>query len=403
MIKVLSQIINLVPYHQARWEAVARLNDVELTVVQMRSNDDFEILETQKNDRAFPLETLGLSKKRTCPQKMLKLVNSVLDRHSPDVVVISGYSFPISLAFLLASAARRIPVVVCSESNQNDFVRNPQTEWIKSRVVKLCSAGLVGGTPQKEYLQELGIPEERIFTGYNAVDNDHFEHGSNKARIDSVSTRKTHLLPESYFIAVSRFTEKKNLPRLIDAYAEFRLRRPQSPNHLVIAGDGPLRHEIEKRIASHQMEAWVHLPGPVTYADLPFYFGLARGFIHASTTEQWGLVVNEALAAGLPAAVSHRCGCVRDLIEDEIHGRTFDPQSTMEIVQALEWIDDLVTDDLDKISRSARERVSEWSPSVFAKNLKLSLECSLNTIPAHLGIIDRCILLMLMLREERAQ
>jgi glycosyltransferase involved in cell wall biosynthesis len=47
--------------------------------------------------------------------------------------------------------------------------------------------------------------------------------------------------------------------------------------------------------------------------------------VHASTTEQWGLVVNEAMAAGLPVLVSDRCGCAPDLVEVGVNGFTFDP------------------------------------------------------------------------------
>ena len=67
------------------------------------------------------------------------------------------------------------------------------------------------------------------------------------------------------------------------------------------------------------------MPGFKQYDELPIYYGLAGAFIHASTTEQWGLVVNEAMAAGLPVIVSERCGCAPDLVENGRNGFTFDP------------------------------------------------------------------------------
>ena len=60
----------------------------------------------------------------------------------------------------------------------------------------------------------------------------------------------------------------------------------------------------------------VIFPGFIQYDELPAYYGLAKAFIHASTVEQWGLVVNEALAAGLPVLVSERCGCAPDLVRE---------------------------------------------------------------------------------------
>jgi 1,2-diacylglycerol 3-alpha-glucosyltransferase len=59
--------------------------------------------------------------------------------------------------------------------------------------------------------------------------------------------------------------------------------------------------------------------------------GLASAFIQASTTEQWGLVVNEAMASGLPVLVSERCGCAPDLVKNGVNGYTFDPYDIKEI------------------------------------------------------------------------
>ena len=54
-------------------------------------------------------------------------------------------------------------------------------------------------------------------------------------------------------------------------------------------------------------------------------YGLASAFVHPSTTEQWGLVVNEAAAAGLPLIVSERCGCAPELVRQGVTGFLFDP------------------------------------------------------------------------------
>lgn len=402
MTRVLSQIINLVPYHRARWEAVGRLEGVELTMLQARSGDEFRVLEMQEGEGGLRMETLGLDGKRCRPSELLAVVSAAMERSKPDVVVISGYSFPVSLAMLLAAGLRRIPVVVCSESNQDDFQRNGVTEWVKGRVVRLCSAGLVGGGPQQEYLEALGMAEDRIFKGYNAVDNGHFERGSDEARRAGAELRERYRLPAEYFISVSRFTEKKNIPGLIRAYAEYRRRQPGSGVYLVLVGDGPLRGEIEALVVELGLTEWVVLPGPVGYGELPVYFGLARGFIHASTTEQWGLVVNEALAAGLPAAVSRRCGCVRDLIDGGEHGRTFDPASTDQIAEAMEWMGSMDGEAVGGVSVSARRRVAGWSPEVFAEGVRGAMMRGLREVPRRPGLLDRILVRLLMMREERA-
>src|SRR4030095_8242679 len=92
------------------------------------------------------------------------------------------------------------------------------------RIAGLYSAALVGGQRHIEYLAELGMPRERIFTGYDVVDNDYFRQKAEEVRSQRSEVRQKHALPENYFLASARFIEKKNLPKLIGAYAEYRQR-----------------------------------------------------------------------------------------------------------------------------------------------------------------------------------
>ena len=112
---------------------------------------------------------------------------------------------------------------------------------------------------------------------------------------------------------------------MLEAYALYRARTADDHWRLVITGDGKLRPSLMRRIDELGMAGDVLLPGFKQYDELPIYYGLASAFVHASTTEQWGLVVNEAMAAGLPVLVSNRCGCAPDLVQDGVNGFTFDP------------------------------------------------------------------------------
>jgi len=170
-LRILAVIVNLVPYHVARWSAVAEAGH-QVAVLQRRAGDPFAVLATGADQAPFELHTLADpgAGGPPWPEQLLAWI----DRLNPQVLVLSGYSFPESLAGLLVAAQRGLPVVVCSESNRHDAPRKPWTEALKRRVLKLAQAGLVGGEPQAAYLQQLGVAPEAIFRGYNAVDNDHF-------------------------------------------------------------------------------------------------------------------------------------------------------------------------------------------------------------------------------------
>src|SRR6202008_1254907 len=100
---------------------------------------------------------------------------------------------------------------IMSETHALDHPRRAWKEAVKRRIVGLCSASLVGGTPHRDYIAALGAPLDRVFTGYDVVDNEHFRIGAERARRAKVSLRKNLGLPAQFFMACSRFEAKKNL------------------------------------------------------------------------------------------------------------------------------------------------------------------------------------------------
>src|SRR5512140_1321650 len=159
---------------------------------------------------------------------------SALEQTNPDVVAVNGWNNFGSLIAANCCVRRGIPMVVLSESSRQDEPRTWWKEAIKRRIVGLYSAALVGGQHHVEYLVELGMPRERVFTGYDVVDNDYFGRRTAEIRNSHLrrgyggqaafEIRKKYGLPENYFLASARFIEKKNLSALIEAYAEYRRR-----------------------------------------------------------------------------------------------------------------------------------------------------------------------------------
>ena len=83
-------------------------------------------------------------------------------------------------------------------------------EAIKRRIVRLFSAAVVGGQAHASYLEALGQPADRIFRGYDVVDNEYFAHAVRVIRDQFLETRAKQGLPENYFLASARFIPKKN-------------------------------------------------------------------------------------------------------------------------------------------------------------------------------------------------
>jgi glycosyltransferase involved in cell wall biosynthesis len=253
----------------------------------------------------------------------------------------------------------------------------------------MCVAGLAGGGPQQDYLVELGMPKAGVFLGYNVVDNAHFASrgGLEKWRGD-VGGR--------FLVAASRFTVKKNLAALVRGFSEFARKKPESDLRLVIAGDGPLWNEVAGVVAECGMRGRVQLLGAVGYPEMPGLYAAASGFIHASTIEQWGLVVNEAMAAGLPVLVSERCGCAENLVAEGVNGKAFDPSSLSGIADVIEWFDSLSREYLGKMGEASRRVISSNGPKAFADGMEGASCYAIQKGSAKLGLMDSALLRVLL-------
>jgi len=302
-----------------------------------------------------------------------------LEQAKPDVVAVNGWNNFGSLAAANCCVARGIPMVVMFESAREDELRTWWKEMLKRRIVDLYSTALVGGQRHIDYLVELGMPRERIFTGYDVVDNEYFRQRAEEVRSQRSEVRQKYGLPENYFLASARFIPKKNLPRLIRAYSEYRDRLKRTgvtdagynrdtPWDLVLLGDGPLRQTLNSQLSTLNLQAHVHLPGFKQYDELPVYYALAKAFVHASTTEQWGLVVNEAIASGLPVIVSDRCGCVPELVNG--NGFTFDPFDEQELVERLSQMASLSDDERKSLSDASYGISANFAPKRFGEGLE---------------------------------
>jgi glycosyltransferase involved in cell wall biosynthesis len=240
---------------------------------------------------------------------------------------------------------------------------------------------------------DLGMKADRIFPGYDAVDNGHFAAGAKSIRSDP-GARARFGLPDQYFLASNRFIPKKNLPGLLRGFAHYRKTTNRLPWDLVLLGDGPLRGEVEQLIHELHLTGAVHLPGFKQYCDLPAYYGLASAFVHASTTEQWGLVVNEAMAAGLPVIIADRCGCAPDLVQEGVNGFTFDPNDSSALAKFMLKISSGEVD-LAAFGTASQRIIASWGPDTFAANFWRSAETAITTPAVPSRLVDRALLWML--------
>ena len=390
------------PYHHARLNAAA--DRLSVTGIEW-SAQDYHAWGAAATPARYQRVSLFPEATDHYPDKpeLRRAFSSALEQANPDVVAVNGWNNFGSLIAANCCLRHRIPMVVMSESSRQDERRTLGKEAIKRRIAGLYSAALVGGQRHVEYLVELGMPRERIFSGYDVVDNDYFGRRAAEIRNSKSEIRKKNGLPENYFLASARFIEKKNLPCLIRAYAEYRpgteirsekfeVGNNKVPWDLVVLGDGPLKADLCHLISDLRLNDHVHLPGFKPYDELPVYYALANAFVHASTSEQWGLVVNEAIASGLPVIVSNRCGCAPELMNG--NGSTFDPTNEHELTARLLEMASLSDEKRQHLGDNSYRIAANFAPERFGEGLESAANVAMGVPQKRFGVMDRALLLV---------
>ncbi|GGA34130.1 glycosyltransferase family 4 protein [Sphingomonas psychrolutea] len=374
---------NFGPYHIARMLGAAAPLDVVAIEATPRGTE----YGWDKPVVPAPLHYLPLAGAGTLREIVAEL-DSKLTPLAPAAIALPGWSSRAAFAALIWARQRKVPAILMSETNGWDFARKPIAEWVKRRIVAHYSAGLVTSDSQARYLVDLGLNADAIFRGYNAVDNAYFASTSANATMPEGLPETPH---GRYFLTSNRFIEKKNLARLLDAYAAFRRGRSDDPADwpLVLLGDGALRAALETQRKALRLERHVLMPGFRQIDELPRFYGTAGAFVHASTTEQWGLVVNEAMASGLPVAISNRCGCAEVLVEDGVTGLLFDPFDTAAITRVLTRL--TATDESAAFAAHGRARVDAWGPARFGSGMAEAVRAAV-AAPAGPNGMDRAML-----------
>lgn len=269
-----------------------------------------------------------------------------------------------------------------SESTYDDRRRRAWLEALKRFILpRLFTHAIVGGAPQARYLRFLGFQPERIARGYDVVDNEFISNACDLVRLSR--EEGDGRLPNRYFLSVSRLVAEKNLSQLIASFINYR--RNGGSWSLVVVGDGPLKNSLEQQTKAGRVSEFVFLPGRKSLSDLILYYAHAGCLILPSTSEPWGLVVNEAMAAGLPLIVSRRCGCAEDLVEHGGNGFLFHPDDGEELTDCMLRVAQTPDHGRTAMGQRSRQIVANYSPQRWASEVARILSDQMSKGPPTAG------------------
>ena len=168
-------------------------------------------------------------------------------------------------------------------------------------------------------------------------------------------------------VASGKGTESaKGLATLLDAWTHV-----TADAELLIAGTGSLDDAVRQRVASASMPP-VRLLGHQDREQLADRYAEADVFVFPSVSDPWGLVVNEAMAAGLPVIASSAPGAVDDLVEDHHNGLVVPPFEAGRLADAMEL---LAGDGALRRTMGQRssERIRRFEPLDWARGMRAAV------------------------------
>jgi glycosyltransferase involved in cell wall biosynthesis len=253
-----------------------------------------------------------------------------------DAALVLGWQSVGHLQAMRAAHAAGIPLLVRGESHlgtgEGSGVRTRlrRALWypVRERVYRSMlarAAGVVAiGTRNAEFYRHFGVAEDRLHLATYCVDNRRFALDDGERARARAGLRAAWGVAEgaTVFVASGKLVPRK---RPLDVVAAAALAAAAGHDvHVVFVGDGGERGALLARAAALGIAGRVRVAGFVNQRELPRWYAAADALVLASeASETWGLVVNEAMAAGLPVLVSAAAGCAPDLVREGFNGWTF--------------------------------------------------------------------------------
>ncbi|PXW93239.1 glycosyltransferase involved in cell wall biosynthesis [Sphaerotilus hippei] len=281
-----------------------------------------------------------------------------------DVVVLAGFERIEYWAMLATLMVRRKPRAVFCDSTAYDRPSRLLKALAKRLFFSQCDGFFGYGIRSREYLMQHGVPSEKIYFRCQAaaLSLDYDESTALARRLEAAP--KEGEAPR--FVYVGRLSPEKGLDTLIQAMASVVKVHPRA--QLNIIGGGPTRDALLQQVAQAGLQDNIHLPGSMGIDKLAEQYASATAMVLPSTSEPWGLVVNEALSHGCPSIVSNICGCVPELVVAAQTGFVFQANSAIDLAEKMLAAPGAFSH-TENTARRCIEHMRQFSPANAARQI----------------------------------
>jgi glycosyltransferase involved in cell wall biosynthesis len=296
------------PYVVERFNHIVRRGALDFEVWFSRSRSEERSWEVEPSEWEFRSRVIP---ERRFSSAALQVPVPELLEFKPDLW-ISGYSSTSWVLGILAAKSFGTRVTFrLLPSFRSWFAYKRTRELLKHFLFRAADGAKISGSQAAAMARQYGMPDDRMIQVTQSIDVAHYRKAIAVAPAEREAIRRRLGLDGCVFIYVGRIWHGKGLDHLFEAYRLVRARRPRVS--LMLVGDG--KDEEIYRAMSGNLEG-VSFVGFVQARDLPQYYASADVMVFPTLGDPYGLVVEEAMAAGLPVISSDAAGEIRERLPD---------------------------------------------------------------------------------------
>ena len=241
--------------------------------------------------------------------------------------------------------------------------RNLISHALIKRFANKCDGVIVPTYSTEEYLRMIGV-KTPTFVQPTGIEYQKFQD----VRQEDIEQLRNQLglQEEKVFISVSRLSNEKNIDFMIEAIATLR-RETEVPFRFLMIGDGHQKDRLQKKIDDLDLQKHVTLAGAVPPEDMAVWYRMGDAFLFASKSETQGMVILEAMAAGLPV-VAVRSSGIEDVVRHGFNGFKTPEKQNQWRAQVRKLLED---DELrGTLASQALEFAKDYSVEQFARDVR---------------------------------
>lgn len=346
------------PYRSLQLSKYSELKNMNLTVYYTNKTIDNREWEIKRANGFEEVDLDGIKISNRYGYINKGILNIIKQN---DIIILGGYEQPTMIIIsLLCRLFKKKYILVFDGISTNRLIDNEKKikKIVKQIIINNSSAIMANGKVGKLYFKKIyNYPEEKIYNQYLTVDGDIINKLSKNKDIYRKNIREKMGISEDDKVLIysGRLVSIKNVDSVIKAISKI----DKKDIILLVAGGGELENELIE--LANSLNVRIIVTGFINEQTELFkhYFAGDALILPSSVYEVWGLVINEAMYAGLPVLVSNICGCSLDLVNHGENGYLFNPNDISDIYKYIKKL--LYEDDYVYMGKKSKEIISKWN------------------------------------------